>query len=394
MKFLDRQLGRQEQTVGWLELFFDLVYVATIIALGNWLSHHFSLEGVAGFVLLFTVVWSSWVGTVLFMNRFNRNDVGQHLLVFLQMYFVVGLAVHMSDPLGELSTGFALSFTLVIAVRILMYLRARGLFQEARPLIKRFILGDVPLLILWLISAFVDPPIRYLLWIGSIIWGISVPLLPQIRQWGERIRPDLRHLSERVSLFTIIVLGEAFSNVVGSSLSKEQHPLSLESVLGLLLVASLWWVYFNLTITTTARENPRARFLWFFSHLPLAIGITAMSVAIKVIVTDSPGTGAMGSPRLMLLGSLAICWLVLAFIEFVTRGYQPLSRSLLAFGRLVSVAVLSGLAIFGKGLSVNWMLLLAALVAVGQVVQDIYWRIRLGDAEDSELTSVSEITGA
>ena len=156
LKLLDKQLGRQEQTVGWLELFFDLVYVATIISLGNWLGHHVSLEGVAGFILLFTVVWSSWVGTVLFMNRFDSNDVGQHLLVFLQMYFVVGLAVHMRDPLGELSRGFALSFALLIAVRILMYLRARGLFPEARPLIKRFILGDAPLLIISSEPAWLD----------------------------------------------------------------------------------------------------------------------------------------------------------------------------------------------------------------------------------------------
>ena len=64
MKLLRLELSHQEQAVGWLELFFDLVYVATIVALGNWLSHHQSLEGVAGFVLIFTPVWGSWVGTV------------------------------------------------------------------------------------------------------------------------------------------------------------------------------------------------------------------------------------------------------------------------------------------------------------------------------------------
>lgn len=33
MRLLRLQLSRQEQAVGWLELFFDLAYVATIIAL-------------------------------------------------------------------------------------------------------------------------------------------------------------------------------------------------------------------------------------------------------------------------------------------------------------------------------------------------------------------------
>lgn len=381
MRLLDKQLGRQEQTVGWLELFFDLVYVATIIALGNWFSHHSSLVGVAGFVLLFTVVWSSWVGTVLFMNRFNRNDVGQHLLVFLQMYFVVGLAVHMSDPLGDLSRGFAISFSLVILVRILMYVRAIDLYPEARPLIMRFILGDVPLMLIWLTSAFVDPPIRYLLWIGSIIWGFSVPLLPQIRRWGDRMRPDLQHLSERMGLFTIIVLGEAFSKVVGSSLNTEHHPLGLESVLGMLLVASLWWVYFNHSIGTTVRDTPRARFLWFISHLPLTIGITAMAVAIKMVVPISPEHVVTEHTRLLLLGSLIICWLILAFLELVTSGNQTISRTPLVFGRLLGIAVLAGLSTIGQGISATWMLLLSALVGVGQVVLDISWRVKLGDVK-------------
>ncbi len=37
------------QKVGWLELFYDLVYVATIIALGNKLSEDSSTEGVLAF---------------------------------------------------------------------------------------------------------------------------------------------------------------------------------------------------------------------------------------------------------------------------------------------------------------------------------------------------------
>jgi low temperature requirement protein LtrA len=377
MEILDRQLGHQEQTVGWLELFFDLVYVATIIALGNWLSHHSSLEGIASFVLLFAVVWSSWVGTVLFMNRFDRNDIGQHLLVFLQMYFVVGLAVHLSDPLGELSRGFAISFSLVILVRVLMYMRAINLYPEARPLIKRFILGDVPLVLIWLISAFVHPPIRYLLWIGSIIWGFGVPLLPQIRLWGERMRPDLTHLSERMGLFTIIVLGEAFSKVVGSSLSREHHPLGLESILGMLLVASLWWVYFNHSIATIVRDTPRDRFLWFISHLPLAIGVTGMAVAINMLVPISTENVAEEHTRMLLLGSLITCWLILAFLELVTSGKQTISRRPLVFGRLLGVAVLAGLVAVGQGIQAIWTLSFIALVAVGQVALDIFWRLKV-----------------
>jgi low temperature requirement protein LtrA len=374
LKILQKQLAHSEQTVGWLELFFDLVYVATIIALGNWLSHDYSIAGIAGFALLFTTVWSSWVGTVFFMNRFDQNDVGQHLLVFLQMYFVVGLAVHMSDPLGELARGYAISFALVIFARILMYARAWGAFEEARPLIKRFILGDVPLVLIWLVSAFLAPPYNYLLWIGSVIWGISVPLLPRIRKWGERIRPDMHHLSERVGLFTIIVLGEAFSKVVGSSLDAEHHPIGLESVLSMFVVACLWWVYFNHANSTAVREAPRARFFWFFAHLPLAIGVTAMGVAIKTTVLG--GVDHHPGSRWLLLGSSAVCWVILALIELVTRPNQPLSRASLVIGRAAGALVLIGTGLCFPRMSAAWMLILVSLAGVVQVAIDVNWRAK------------------
>ncbi|MGD8813955.1 MAG: low temperature requirement protein A [Anaerolineales bacterium] len=375
MNILRKQLANKEHTVGWLELFFDLVYVATIIALGNWLSHDYTVAGIAGFVLLFTTVWSSWVGTVFFMNRFDQNDIGQHLLVFLQMYFVVGLAVHMSDPLGDLARGYAISFAMVIFARILMYARAWGTFKEARPLIKRFILGDVPLVLIWLVSTFLAPPYNYLLWIGSVIWGISIPLLPRIRKWGERMRPDMHHLSERVGLFTIIVLGEAFSKVVGSSLVAGHHPLGLESVLSMLIVACLWWVYFNHASATSVGESPRTRFLWFFAHLPLAIGVTAMGVAIKTTVVGSahpdPGSGWL------LLGSMAVCWLILALIEIVTRPNQPLPRTTLMVGRAAGAFVLIGAGVWFPRISAAWLLILVSLTAVVQVALDVVWRAKL-----------------
>jgi low temperature requirement protein LtrA len=377
VKLLRLQLSRQEQAVSWLELFFDLVYVATIIALGNWLSHHLSLQGFAGFVLIFTPVWGSWVGTVLLFNRFDQNDVGQRLLVFLQMYFVVGLAAHMSDPMGELSRGFALSFVLVIVVRMLMYGRAWGAYPDARPLIKRYILGDGPLALIWLVSAFVSPPLRYVLWVAGILWGMSVPLLPHMRRWGERMRPDSHHLSERVGLFTIIVLGESFIKVVTSALGEEHHPFGLYGAFGMVAVACLWWVYFDHANSATVRQTPPARYTWFFAHLPLAMGITAVGVALKKAVLIEPGHTLADEKRWLLLGSLALCWLVLAFLELVTQGLPPVSRKWLVTGRVLGAAVLVGGGLLGGALDTAWVLVLAAVTCAVQVALDVYWRAKL-----------------
>ena len=48
---------RHEQATTWLELFFDLVYVAILVELGNRLSHNLTLQGVTEYALLFIPKW-------------------------------------------------------------------------------------------------------------------------------------------------------------------------------------------------------------------------------------------------------------------------------------------------------------------------------------------------
>ena len=48
---------RHEQATTWLELFFDLVYVAILVELGNRLSHNLPLQGVTEYALLFIPKW-------------------------------------------------------------------------------------------------------------------------------------------------------------------------------------------------------------------------------------------------------------------------------------------------------------------------------------------------
>ncbi|MGI9452673.1 MAG: low temperature requirement protein A [Geminicoccaceae bacterium] len=46
--------------VHWVELFYDLIHVVTIFLLGNYLSHHLSLDGFFVFAGLFIALWFAW----------------------------------------------------------------------------------------------------------------------------------------------------------------------------------------------------------------------------------------------------------------------------------------------------------------------------------------------
>lgn len=82
-----------EHKVARLELFYDLIYVATIIQLGNALSHHVGLGGVLVFFALFVPLWYTWTGFTFYSNRFMVDDGLHRGRVFIQMFAVDAMAV-------------------------------------------------------------------------------------------------------------------------------------------------------------------------------------------------------------------------------------------------------------------------------------------------------------
>jgi low temperature requirement protein LtrA len=78
--FQNNTVVREKSGGTWLELFFDLVYVAILVELGNRLSHSLTLTGVLEFGAMFALIWWSWLALVLYTRYFPSDDIGQRLL--------------------------------------------------------------------------------------------------------------------------------------------------------------------------------------------------------------------------------------------------------------------------------------------------------------------------
>lgn len=59
---LHSPMSGEARRVGWLELFCDLVYVASFIQLGNALSDHVGVGGFLAFAGLMVPLWLTWRG--------------------------------------------------------------------------------------------------------------------------------------------------------------------------------------------------------------------------------------------------------------------------------------------------------------------------------------------
>ena len=343
--------GEHERKVTWLELFYDLVYVAAIIQLGNTLSNDVSWGGFIRFVALFIPIWWSWTGITFYVNRFVVEDLVHRLLIFTQIGFIAVMAMSTVDAFGALGQQFVLAYVGIRAILIVLYVRAYRHVPEGRPLTRRYAIGFTLAAAIWLVSAFVPPPARYVLWFLGMAADFAVPLTS--RRLNALLPPDVPHMAERYGLFTIIVMGEAFVKVISSA---PADPLTLQPLLlgalGLVIAGAVWWLYFDDVAGSPVKPTGRAPYVWIYSHLPLAIGLTAFGVAAKKVIF-LPGAEALPEKYRLLLGGALVLYLVFGmFIDLVTtRSHNTRPARTRAAWRFGAAAVIVVVTFLGASLS-------------------------------------------
>ncbi len=351
-----------ERHATWLELFYDLVFVAAVSQLAGNLHRDYSPTGLLHFSILFVPVWWAWVGHTFYLTRFDSDDLVHRLITMLQIVAVASLIVHLPDALGKSSAGFALSYAAVRYILVAEYFRAGRHIPHVRPLINRYMIGFGGAATLWAASVLIPAPHRFLMWYLAMAVDFLAPVTAG--QLHARFPPHLMHLPERFGLFTIIVIGEAVVGVVmGIGADRLTLVVGASGVMGLIIAFTLWWGYFEGvrgagTRQLTSRNHVRAYQQWLYSHLPLTMGIASVAVGIKKLMLLAPREMMPAQEAWIVCASAGVCMFSLNTIFLSSYPGKPPREALrfalphyaLAF-LAVAVgalgAVLSGIAILG-----------------------------------------------
>lgn len=352
----------RERHASWLELFYDLVFVAAVSQLATTLTTEYTLGGFLKFCALYIPIWWAWAGHTYYLTRFDANDVGHRLLTMVQMMAVAALVVNAADAVGTTSAGFALSYAAVRFMLVAQYGRAARHIPAVRPLIYRYMAGFGSAAALWALSALVSPPYRFWIWGIALVVDFLAPLTAG--SLHVRVPPHLAHLPERFGLFTIIVLGEEVVSVVLGVRAQGLTAVSgAAGVMGLVIAFALWWGYFEgvkgaAVLQLRSKDDVRRYQQWLYAHLPLTMGIVGAAVGVKHVI-------ALGYRELLppteawLLGiSVAVSLLSLHLILLASStarnspGIHRITGFHITTGFLVGIAgalgtVISGLSFLG-----------------------------------------------
>ena len=347
----------------WLELFFDLCFVAAIAALAAYLHHHPTAEGLLWFAGLFLPVWWAWMGYTWYASAFDNDDVVFRLSWLVAMLLVIALAAGIGSAADGLSDAFALTYGLLQALLALLFARAARRERAARRFAARYATGDAVGALLWLASLAVDAPARYLVWGVAMAVLLATPPFAVSGYAGKAF--NAAHIAERYGLFTLIVLGESVV-AVGSSLAGSGFDLwtGVTAALGFGIAAALWWIYFDsVRWSPLTRQSLLRSFTWGYGHLLVFAGIAAAAVGVHLAAEaaqhDEP-VSAVG--RLLLFGGVAAFLFATAVIHAITIQ----GRDRILAGRLIALAVTAALGALAASwpapLTVGSLLIVAAAV--------------------------------
>ncbi len=331
-----------------LELLFDLVFVVAIAQASEGLRHSIAgahaVSGILGYLMVFFAIWWAWMNFTWFASAYDCDDLPYRLAVFVQITGALIIAAGVSGMFETrgLTAATVFGYVVMRLAAVVQWLRASASDPPRRRTTRRYAAGISLLQVGWAALLFTPE-----LWTVGFLTLAALELLVPV--WAERAEPTTwhpHHIAERYGLFTLIVLGEsilAATLAVQSSLrTREALASQLPLIVGgLLIVYSMWWIYFDRPAHDLLASSRKA-ITWGYGHYFVFAAIAAVGAGLGVAVDQATGQAKAGAAVAVPVAVYLCC---LWFIHYRpdyrrTRAPGPIAAALVLLTPFTDHAVL------------------------------------------------------
>jgi low temperature requirement protein LtrA len=267
----------------WLELFYDLTFVASIVVLSSAYSKDSTWDNVLWLVLVLSLIWATWLSTTLLLNRIELAGTWLRSLLVVQMVLILVLALTADASKEDSSSWSGPVFAAALVTLALQYLAVTRSRPDLRRYFSERMWRCLAAAVVFAFTPLYPDPWYVIPW----VLGIGLMMAP-VRQVDHHDVEDDHHVIHRFGEFTIIMLGEAFVKV---GLVASEEPLDEVDLVGLpmtfVLVFAIWWLYFTDIPASGLPRARRRRVGWMYAHFPLHISITAVAVGMSRLLLPS-----------------------------------------------------------------------------------------------------------
>ncbi|KZM77017.1 hypothetical protein A0J59_18785 [Cellulosimicrobium sp. I38E] len=299
--------GGDSSRVGYVELFFDLVFVFAVTQLSHGLIAHPGAETLAHTLVLGVAVWWVWVFTMWTTNWLDPERVPVRTMLVVLMLLGLVLASAIPEAFGDKALLFAVMLVTMQVGRSAFVLVALGrVWPENAVNFVRITTWFVVSGSLWIAGAVAEEH-RLALWGVACAIDLAGPRAMFWLPWLGASRASTwvvrgEHMAERVSLFVIICLGESII-VTGAAFA--ELPLDATTVSAFCSAFAstvlMWLLFFDrserrATEYFTSRDERGMVAQTAYTYVPFVIvaGIVLTAVADELVLLHPLGHDGAG----------------------------------------------------------------------------------------------------
>jgi low temperature requirement protein LtrA len=368
---------REDERVTPLELFFDLVFVLALTQCTTLIAHDLSWEGVLKGLLVLGMLWWSWVGYAWLTSVLEPEEGAVRLVIFIAIAAFLVAALCVPGAFGSEALLFACAYAVVRICHIVLFSLASRDDPALRQSVNALAVSTAVGAGLLFVAAATSGGVQVGIWGLALALDAGGPLLFGLDGW--KLVPG--HFAERHGAIVIIALGESIVAIGVGAKATLDTGVVVAAVLGVVVAAMLWWVYFDVTAIIAGRRlakaeegrerNGIARDSYSYLHFPMVAGIALIAVGLKRTIEHVDDPLKLIS-AIALLGGTALY--LLAHVAFRWRNMHTLSGR-----RLVCAVVL--LALLPAGATLPALVTLGILTAL-LVLLILYEALRYADARE------------
>ena len=262
-------------------------------------------------MLVVAALWWAWSVYAWLTSAIDVDEGGVRLVMLAATAAMFGMALAVPGAFGDDAVLFGVAYLLVR----MLHLALSGIVARDEPDRRDALLRFAPTAILGasllVVAGFLDGREQIAVWLVALAIDYLGPAVIG-PGGGWRVAPE--HFAERHGLILIIALGESIIAIgLGAGFELGTGVIAA-SVLGIVVVSALWWLYFDVAAILVRRRLMQARGLdlhrlalhaYSYLHLPMIAGIVFFALGLKTTVGDA-GEQLDTVPAVALCGGAAL----------------------------------------------------------------------------------------
>ncbi|MBC8047532.1 MAG: low temperature requirement protein A [Fimbriimonadaceae bacterium] len=284
----------QERKISWLELFYDLVYVAAIAQLTHHIALHPTWNSLGYVFFIFVLILWSWMNGSYYHDTHGSEGIRTRYFTLLQMLAVAAVTITLHDVFNGYHKSFAIAFAIIQGIITFLWWSA-GYYDPSHKKLNRYYVMFYPVsIVLFILSVFTDFSTANILWgiALAINYGVVIisgpSVVKELKRRGVTYQTSAS-MVERFGLFTIIVLGENILGIVNgiSDVHDKSSMIWITFMLAILIAFLLWWIFFDMTGDSEVKPGYNFFLLYNVLNIPLLGAFAASGASISMIVSET-----------------------------------------------------------------------------------------------------------